>query len=434
MISILFMLHTSALFAQLQADSTGTGTIAGRVTDAQNTPISGMRVLLLKGTLRSGYDPAKTRTEVSDSAGRYEFKNVQEGDYLIAAEPDKQNDPNGRIARFYFPESMSGKDAYTLRVGPNAVLTAIDIRCVPVKQGFEAKGRVVDPGTKKPITNMQLTYGRINNGSVRQDVHSDQNGLFIITRLEPGKYWVSISHERSEDYYCYPAYFEITTADVSDLQILAYKGVSLKGMIVLNKGIPDTIFSELNVVFHPNGISEVNQNPTNYLIDRYMEKSSPVSVDGSFTLKGLPPLIGRLSLQRRAGLPLENYFVRIEQNGMNLSDAMRIRDKDVDGVAIHVTAGTGKIQGKVKAVNAAVELRRIRILISLQNAIVSTFAKSIPVDDNGKFAFDRLIPGEYRVMAAISLENGTSRRSGDVYMVQVREAETQEIEILLNEK
>jgi hypothetical protein len=37
-------------------------------------------------------------------------------------------------------------------------------------------------------------------------------------------------------------------------------------------------------------------------------------------------------------------------------------------------------------------------------------------------------------MAAISLENGTSRRSGDVYMVQVREAETQEIEILLNEK
>jgi hypothetical protein len=205
-------------------------------------------------------------------------------------------------------------------------------------------------------------------------------------------------------------------------------------MIALNKAIPDTIFSELNVVFHPNGISEVNQNSTDYLIDRYMEKSSPVSVDGSFALKGLPPLIGKLSLQRRAGLPLENYFVRIEQNGMNLSDAMRIRDKDVIGVAIHVTAGTSKIQGNVKAVNAVVDLRRIRVLISLQNAAMASFTKIIPVDDVGNFSFDRLIPGEYRVMASISLENGTSRRSGDVYMVQVREAETREIEIMLNEK
>jgi hypothetical protein len=194
------------------------------------------------------------------------------------------------------------------------------------------------------------------------------------------------------------------------------------------------MFSELNVVFHPNGISEVNQHPTNYLIDRYMEKSSPVSVDGSFVLKGLPPLIGKLSLQKRAGLPLENYFVRTEQNGTNLSNALRIWDKDVDGITMQVTAGTSKIQGAVKAVNAIVELRRIRILISLQNATVSTFAKSMPLDGNGRFAFDGLLPGEYNVMAAISLENGTSRRSGDVYTVQLREAETQEVEILLNEK
>jgi hypothetical protein len=433
-ISLLIILHASALFAQLPADTPGTGTIAGRVTDAQNQPIAGIRVLLFKETIRHGYDPSKTRTGISDSAGRYEFRNVQEGDYWVAAEPDVQSDPSGRVMRFYFPETMLGTEAYILRVGPNAVLTAIDIRCVPVKQGFEAKGRVVESGTRKPLTNTRLTYGQINNGSVRQDVHTDQQGFFVITRLDPGRYWVAISHEQSEHYYCYPAYFEITTADVSELQIPVYKGVSLKGRIVLSKGIPETLFSELNVVFHPNGISEVNQHPTNYLIDRYMEKSSPVSVDGNFVLKGLPPLIGKLSLQKRAGLPLENYFVRTEQNGTNLSNALRIWDRDVDGITMQVTAGTGKIQGKVKAVNAIVELRRIRILISLKNATVSTFAKSMPLEGNGGFSFDGLLPGEYQVMAAISLENGMSRRSGDVYTVQLREAETQEIEILLNEK
>jgi len=38
-------------------------------------------------------------------------------------------------------------------------------------------------------------------------------------------------------------------------------------------------------------------------------------------------------------------------------------------------------------------------------------------------------PGKYRVLAAITLENGMSRRTGDVHMVQVREGESKEIEM-----
>ncbi|MDM7997152.1 MAG: carboxypeptidase-like regulatory domain-containing protein [Acidobacteriota bacterium] len=430
--SLLFLAYVFALFIPLQAENPETGTISGRVLDAQNQPIAGIRVLLLKGTHRQGYDPGKTRTEATDAAGKYKFSDVLAGDYLIAAEPDEQNDPNGRLIRFYFPESMSGKgETYTLRVGPGSVLTAIDIRCVPVKLGFEAKGKVVEPGSVKPVTHMRLYYGKIN-GSVRQDVQTDAQGSFVITQLDPGKYWVSIAHPYSEDYYGYPTYFEITSNDVSGLQISVHKGVSLKGTIVLNKGIPETLFSELNVVFHPNGISEINQHPPNYIIDRHLEKSSPVSAEGHFMIRGLPPLIGKLSLQRRAGIPLEGYFVRIEQNGMNISDALRVHDKDEAGITIQLT-GAGRIQGAVKAVNSIVDFKRIRILISLQNASVASFAKSMPLDDSGRFAFDGLMPGEYRVMAAITLENGLSRRSGDVYMTKVRESETQEVEVLLSD-
>ncbi|MBN1571262.1 MAG: hypothetical protein JXA73_25735 [Acidobacteria bacterium] len=207
----------------------------------------------------------------------------------------------------------------------------------------------------------------------------------------------------------------------------------MKGTIVLSKGIPETLFSGLNVVFHPNGISEINQAPTNYIIDRYLEKSSPVSAEGRFMIRGLPPFIGKLSLRRRAGLPLEDYFVRIVQNGMNISNALRVHDRDEAGVTIQVTAGTGRIQGGVKAVHSVVDFKRIRILIPLKNASVASFAKSMPLDDNGRFAFDGLLPGEYRVMAAITLENGLSGRSGDIHTAKVREAETQEIEILLSD-
>jgi hypothetical protein len=178
------------------------------------------------------------------------------------------------------------------------------------------------------------------------------------------------------------------------------------------------------------GISEVNQHPTNYIIDRYMEKSSPVSADGGFVIKGLPPLIGKVSLQRRAGIPLENYFVRIEQNGVNLSEGLRMRDKDIDGIMILATKGTCKIRGRIKLVNAIVDFQRIQILISLQSETMSPFAKKAQLDENGGFVFEGLFPGEYRVMAAITLENGMSRRTGDIYMVQVREGESKEIEIL----
>jgi hypothetical protein len=430
--SLLFLAFAFARLISLQAEDPETGTITGRVMDAQNQPIAGIRVLLLKGTLRQGYDPGKIRTEVTDAAGKYKFSDVLAGDYLIAAEPDVQNDPNGRLIRFYFPESVSGKgEAYTLRVGPGSILTAIDIRCVPEKLGFEARGKLVEPESSKPLTHMRLFYGKIN-GSVRQDVQTDAQGSFVITQLDPGKYWVSIAHEYSEDYYGYPTYFEITSNDVSGLQVSARKGASLKGTIVLNKGIPETLFSELKVVFHPNGISEIDQHPSNYLIDRYMEKTSPVSAEGHFMIRGLPPLIGKLSLQSRAGRPLENYLVRIEQNGMNISDALRVYEKDVAGLTIQVIAG-GRIQGGVKTANSAVDFKRIQVLISLQDASIAPFAKSMPLDNNGRFAFNGLMPGEYRVMAAITLENGLSRRSGDVYTVKVRQAETQELEILLSD-
>ncbi len=432
-LSLIFVACAWVPPAPPQTDNPGTGTVAGRVMDAQNRPIAGIRVLLLRGTVRQGYDPAKTRVERSDAEGRYEFTDVAEGDYLVAAEPDVQGDPNGRTLRFYFPESMSGKEAYTLRVGPGSILTAIDIRCVPGKQGFEARGEVVDSAGQKPLTHMQLTYGRIDQ-SVRRDVETDANGSFVITRLDPGKYWVSITHERSEDYYCYPVYFEIVSDDVSGLRISAQKGISLKGKIVLNTGIPETLFGELNVVFHPRGISEAGGHPTNYLVDRYMEKSSPVSADGNFVIRGLPPLIGKLSLQRRAGVPLENYHVRIERGGTNLSEALRVQDKDVGGITIHVTAGTAGIHGSVKSVNSVMEPRRIRVLISLQNAAGAPFAKSMPLDDYGRFEFDGLLPGEYRVMAAVTTDDGLSRRSGDIYTVRVGEGETREIEILLGGK
>ncbi len=424
-----FLILSGSIFCIQNEVPTGTGIIRGRVTNAQDQPLQNANIYLMKENIPHGYNPNQTRTAFSDSTGKYEFLNVAEGNYWLAVQPVGMTDTTGRDMLFYFPDKLVMKDSYMFRVGPNAVLTAMDVRCVPGKVGFEAKGRIVESVSRKPVTNMRLVYGQ-NSKLARaiQDFQTDEKGFFAMSRLNPGKYWAAILHEQSEDYYCYPIYFEIIDSDISDLQITAYKGPSLRGTVVVNNSIPVTFFSDHVVVFRPKGISEANQHPTNNTIESAMEKTSPVSLDGSFVIKGLPPLVGQLVLRRRAGLPLEDQFVvLIEQNGTNLSKVLRVENKDINNVMIRVNTGNGTIRGKVKPVNSIVELKRIGIMISLQNETMSPFIKSLQLDPNGEFALNGLLPGEYSVMATMVLENGLIRRTGDVQVVQLREGETKEV-------
>jgi hypothetical protein len=93
----------------------------------------------------------------------------------------------------------------------------------------------------------------------------------------------------------------------------------------------------------------------------------------------------------------------------------------------------GRIRGKVKPVNTILDMSKIFALISLQNEAAGSFVKKIGIDVNGDFEIDRLFPGEYRIMTVIQ-EKNLSRRIGDIYTVKLREGETKEIEIAINER
>ena len=185
---------------------------------------------------------------------------------------------------------MTSSDARILRVGPNAVLSAIDIQCAPGTQGFLARGRVIDTVSREPVGNMQLVYGLDfsdpHDFRITLDAHTDIDGSFILRDLIPGKYWVGIYHASSNDYYCKPVYFEIGDNDVTGLEIPVKRGVSLSGTVLLDEGIPDTLLHNTYVVFHPSGISAANQHPINGLVDQYMRKMSSISSQGLFTIRG----------------------------------------------------------------------------------------------------------------------------------------------------
>ena len=57
-----------------------------------------------------------------------------------------------------------------------------------------------------------------------------------------------------------------------------------------------------------------------------MKKSGQLFPNGAFTIKGVPPLKGKLSLDNPSGTPFINYSILIEYNGQDIT-----RSFDVSG-------------------------------------------------------------------------------------------------------
>ena len=85
-ISLVFIYAVLAFCAQNEI-LTGTGTVRGRITNAENQPLSNASVRLIKIYTYGVYYPKQTRTVISDSTGAYAFSNVAEGDYKIEVQP-----------------------------------------------------------------------------------------------------------------------------------------------------------------------------------------------------------------------------------------------------------------------------------------------------------------------------------------------------------
>ncbi|NOT51175.1 MAG: TonB-dependent receptor [Chitinophagaceae bacterium] len=74
-ITVVLLMSFSQLFAQ-----SGTGKISGTVSDATNKPLQSISVSLLKAA-----DSSVVKMVVSGKDGKYEFANINDGDYIISA-------------------------------------------------------------------------------------------------------------------------------------------------------------------------------------------------------------------------------------------------------------------------------------------------------------------------------------------------------------
>ena len=147
----------------------GTGSISGRVTDAETSlPIPMAHVWAHSDTVHCCGGEAW-----SDTAGYYLIQNLYAGQYIVGVHKNGYRDE-------VYPESVTVVEGQNT---PN-----IDFALTPMGEPGSISGTVIDSMTGEPIRCAHVSaYGQFGHGNA----HTDSLGHYTISGLYPGSYFVT---------------------------------------------------------------------------------------------------------------------------------------------------------------------------------------------------------------------------------------------------
>jgi hypothetical protein len=321
-----------------------------------------------------------------------------------------------------------------------------------LREIYTISGRVIDAETGKPVAGVLIGHGRtsargnqgrgnggnnVNGGNRRNrdnggdggnrsvvissstDGMSGPEGEFKIQGVSPGSYAVFLAQDQSQgqtDFYSDPVGIEISSLDVSDVEIKLHRGVSINGVVVIDAGNdPQASANSSNIVISAqsrggrSGIMMMNN------------ANSPVAANGSFRISGLSPGLVNLNVRdMSAPGPFSGLTVlRIERNGADVQSGLRVEPgEQVTGVRVLLSYGRSVIRGVVR-VEGGPPIPGARLMVSARRVGANTGGgrmnggTNAPVDLNGRFQLERLVAGTYEVSAQIMGGNRFNSRSGE---------------------
>lgn len=215
--------------------------ITGRVLDEFGDPVTNVQVMPMQQALVNGerrLQPAGLSGFTND-LGEYRIHGLTPGRYFIGAlfRNDGYGDTADRsaYAPTYYPGTGSVAEAQRLTVAAGQTLTAINMTALPVV-ALHISGVALD-GRGRPLAggNISLTqrFGNSSYGSNYGQVRVD--GRFSIGGVTPGEYSLQISQSGAPDAVA-AADVTVSTADVTDLQVVAVEPSTLRGRVVFEPG------------------------------------------------------------------------------------------------------------------------------------------------------------------------------------------------------
>jgi protocatechuate 3,4-dioxygenase beta subunit len=384
--------------------------ITGRVTDADGKPVIEERINLQlvdqAGNAANQSLPMwNYQMAVTDDRGVYRLYGLSAGRYRVSVGSTEGNFMMSRN-RTYYPVTFYGNTsepakASIVELQDSSEATNIDIRVGRAANTFVVSGRIVDAETNQPVPGVRLMYGpaRANQPFYGGFVGMPTNarGEFRLDGIEPGRYGLSLSGSLEPSaHYSDPLFFEITDADVTNLELKATRGMTLSGVVVFEGIRAKEILQQISVVRVGANVSSPT-NPPNQT-----SSSASIAPDGSFRLSGVRPGKVRLYIVAMSTSALRGITIlRADRGGVDVTQNLEVQaGESITDLRIVATLGAGTVRGTVRFVGGELP-PNVRLFVSTRREGTPQGGGGL-VDARGRFLIGNLASGTYDVILTMS--------------------------------
>ncbi|HTF37536.1 MAG TPA: carboxypeptidase-like regulatory domain-containing protein, partial [Blastocatellia bacterium] len=240
------------------------GVIAGRITDAEGSPVVGEYVELTMvdklGPPDETLDLYADEDElfVTDNSGRYRIYGIPPGRYLVSIgvdvarltgatrdrygssiHPTGQVDGDHYFEQIFHPGVRDRTRAKVIDISAGAAVHNANMTVGRSFRAYKVTGRVIDAESRAPIPQCYIQMGPYtgrgyaSSYSTSGPSDTDHDGNFRIEGLLPGRFFVSAQFDGETELYCTPVEFEVRDNDINGLEIKAHRGLTLSGSVTV---------------------------------------------------------------------------------------------------------------------------------------------------------------------------------------------------------
>lgn len=384
--------------------------ITGRVLDEYGEPVADVMVSALRTQYTvNGPRPMNAgRGAATNDIGEFRIFGLPPGLYLLSA-TYRQMMPatvsagdNSGYALTYYPGTANPADAQRLAVGTGGSVSDVTLMLVPTRTArvsgivVDAQGRPARQGSVMLMARTATVAMTSGNGPIRPD------GTFTIGSVSPGDYTIRamMPSQPGGPPETAMATVAVNGIDVTDLRVEPVRPITVTGRIVLDPVTART--------FKPETVRVAA--PLNDPGPLFGPMPPPVAVRDDLTFE-FKASRGSSIVRVSSASPDSHWMIKsVTLNGADVTDGITFEDEDVTGLEVELTDRVPNISGLVTDGKG--------------DAVRDYFAVAFPQDqqrwtapgpgrtamarpdDQGRFRFESLRPGNYYIAAVDHVQNG----------------------------
>jgi beta-lactamase regulating signal transducer with metallopeptidase domain/protocatechuate 3,4-dioxygenase beta subunit len=378
--------------------------VHGRVFDDRGEGLPGVEIeLMARRYTPAGMMPVAVGFAQTDEFGAFRVGDLQPGEYFVRGYPSTSvppptSDSTLAYAPTYFPRVPELVQAQPILLSAGQELFGVDFALMAVGTHVLA-GTLVDPGRDSfPLARVRVTP-RVGSSSQGKIVPVFLDGRFRVTNLVPGEYIVmAMEPARAVDWMS-AARHVVLDGDVTDLQIVARRGVRIEGRLIRDGGAA--------LPFDPStiqvGVEQRMQGwPGSAQMIHMMRGQRPRS-DGTFSIDGPG---GALTLQV-SGMPANWTVKAVRLDGLDITDQhVDFGDGVLRRMDVVLTDRVSEIGGRVTDEDGQLSADGTVVVFPEDQSrwpAPSRLVRGVRPGVDGQYVIDDLPPAAYRAVAVQAL-------------------------------